>query len=208
MITYKIHLIRHGITDGNLQGKYIGVTDLPLSPDGVNELLELKGLIEYPNVKKVYTSPLLRARQSANILFGDTEQAAVENLKEFNFGIFENKTAAELESTPEYKDFISGKITAPPEGEDNAEFTKRICLGLNEMVNDMMKNGITNAAAVMHGGAIMMLLAACAVPQNHPAFWTSENGRGYTILITPSLYQKSGIVEAISLIPEEDSDEI
>ena len=95
MITYKIHLIRHGITDGNLQGKYIGVTDLPLSPDGVNELLELKGLIEYPNVKKVYTSPLLRARQSANILFGDTEQMAVENLKEFNFGIFENKTAAE-----------------------------------------------------------------------------------------------------------------
>ena len=76
MITYKIHLIRHGITDGNLQGKYIGVTDLPLSPDGVNELLELKGLIEYPDVSKVYTSPLLRARQSANIIFGDTKKRA------------------------------------------------------------------------------------------------------------------------------------
>lgn len=200
MITYKIHLIRHGITDGNLQGKYIGVTDLPLSPDGVNELLELKGLIEYPNVKKVYTSPLLRARQSANILFGDTEQAAVENLKEFNFGIFENKTAAELENTPEYKDFISGKITAPPEGEDNAEFTKRICLGLNEMVNDMMKNNITSAAAVMHGGAIMMLLAATALPRKHPAEWTSDAGRGYTIMITPSLYHRTGAVEVIDII--------
>ena len=151
MITYKIHLIRHGITDGNLQGKYIGVTDLPLSPDGVNELLGLKGLIEYPNVKKVYTSPLLRARQSANIIFGDTEQMAVENLKEFDFGIFENKTAAELENTPEYKDFISGKISALPEGEDSAE-------------------------------------------------WTSDAGRGYTIMITPSLYHRTGAVEVIDII--------
>ena len=81
MITYKIHLIRHGITDGNLQGKYIGVTDLPLSPDGVNELVELKGLIDYPQVGAVYTSPLLRCRQSANILFPNRPLIEVENFK-------------------------------------------------------------------------------------------------------------------------------
>ena len=30
MKNYTIYLIRHGITEGNLEGKYIGLTDLPL----------------------------------------------------------------------------------------------------------------------------------------------------------------------------------
>ena len=200
MITYKIHLIRHGITDGNLQGKYIGVTDLPLSPDGVNELVELKGLIDYPQVGAVYTSPLLRCRQSANILFPNRPLIEVENFKEFNFGIFENKTAQELENTAAYKDFISGRISAPPEGEDNAEFVTRLCVGLKEVVMDMMEKKITESAAIMHGGAIMMLLGACAVPQHKPVEWTADNGRGYSLLVTPSLYHKSGVVEAYDII--------
>ena len=200
MITYKIHLIRHGITDGNLQGKYIGITDLPLSPDGVNELVELKGLIDYPQVGAVYTSPLLRCRQSANILFPNRPLTQVENFKEFNFGIFENKTAQELENTTAYKDFISGKISAPPEGEDNTAFVTRLCVGLKEVVMDMMAKNITEAAAVMHGGAIMMLLAATALPRKQPAQWTSDAGRGYTIRITPSLYHRTGAVEVIDII--------
>ena len=30
MKTYRIHFIRHGLTDANLDGRYIGVTDLGL----------------------------------------------------------------------------------------------------------------------------------------------------------------------------------
>ena len=33
MKTYKIHLIRHGQTEANAKGLYIGMTDLPLSPE-------------------------------------------------------------------------------------------------------------------------------------------------------------------------------
>ncbi len=200
MITYKIHLIRHGMTDGNLMGQYIGVTDLPLSPDGVNELVELKGLIDYPAVQQVYTSPLMRCRQSANILFPDRQQIVVENFKEYNFGAFEGKTAAELEDTKEYKDFIAGRISAPPGGEDNGAFVTRLCVGLREVLVDMMDKNITTSAALMHGGAIMMLLAATALPRKQPAEWTSDSGRGYTIRITPSLYQRTGAVEVIDVI--------
>ena len=43
MKTYKIHLIRHGATDANVLGQYIGQrTDTPLSPEGLNELRLLK----------------------------------------------------------------------------------------------------------------------------------------------------------------------
>ena len=38
MKSYTIHLIRHGISQGNLLGQYIGVTDSPLSKEGKEQL--------------------------------------------------------------------------------------------------------------------------------------------------------------------------
>ena len=52
----------------------------------------------------------------------------------------------------------------------------------------------------MHGGAIMMLLGATAVPRHKPVEWATDNGKGYSLLITPSLYHKSGIVEVNGII--------
>ena len=43
MKTFKLHLIRHGLTSGNLQGLYIGSgTDIPLCDEGRAQLAELK----------------------------------------------------------------------------------------------------------------------------------------------------------------------
>ena len=42
MKTFKLHLIRHGLTAGNLDGRYIGGgTDLPLCSEGRAQLAEL-----------------------------------------------------------------------------------------------------------------------------------------------------------------------
>ena len=63
-----------------------------------------------------------------------------------------------------------------------------------------MKNGVYNAAAIMHGGAVMMLLSSCAVPRRAAVEWQSENGRGYSVMITPSLYHSSGVIEVYDII--------
>ena len=70
MLTYKIHLLRHGLTRANLEGRYIGRTDLPLCPEGRAQLEKLRDTCEYPWAERVYTSPLLRARQTAELLQG------------------------------------------------------------------------------------------------------------------------------------------
>ena len=70
MKTFKLHLIRHGMTAGNLQGLYIGSgTDLPLCDEGRAQLADLKERFAYPQVDTVFSSPLLRAVETANILF-------------------------------------------------------------------------------------------------------------------------------------------
>lgn len=201
MRTLKIHLIRHGATDANYKGQYIGCkTDLPLAPEGLNELRLMKDDIDYPEIQKLYSSPMLRCKQSAAVLYPDMPIFTVDNLKEYDFGDFEGKTAKELELHPKFKDWTSGKLSTTPNGEDNTEFIKRLCLGLNQIIVDMLNEGIESAAVLMHGGAIMMLLSACAVPQRRPVEWTADNGQGYSLLVTPSLYHKSGIVEVYGVI--------
>ena len=61
MVYFKLHLIRHGLTAGNLEGRYIGAgTDLPLCDEGRAQLAALKRDFTYPPVELVFTSPLLR----------------------------------------------------------------------------------------------------------------------------------------------------
>lgn len=201
MRTLKIHLIRHGATDANYDGRYIGCkTDLPLAPEGLNELRLLKDDIDYPEIERLYSSPMLRCRQTGAVLYPDFEPVMVEELKEYDFGSFENKTAAELESNPSFIPWTSGRLSAPPGGEDNSGFIKRICVGFNKIVLDMIEGGLTESAVIMHGGAIMMLLGVSAVPRNKPVEWTADNGRGYSVRVTPSLYHKSGVIEVYGIV--------
>lgn len=201
MRTLKIHLIRHGATDANYDGRYIGCkTDLPLAPEGLNELRLLKDDIDYPEIERLYSSPMLRCRQTGAVLYPDFEPLTVEELKEYDFGLFENKTAAELESNPNFIPWTSGRLSAPPGGEDNSEFIKRICVGFNKIVLDMIESGLTESAVIMHGGAIMMLLGVSAVPRSKPIEWTADNGRGYSVRVTPSLYHKSGVIEVYGIV--------
>ena len=201
MRTLKIHLIRHGATDANYDGRYIGCkTDLPLAPEGLNELRLLKDDIDYPEIERLYSSPMLRCRQTGAVLYPDFEPVTVEELKEYDFGSFENKTAAELESNPNFIPWTSGRLSAPPGGEDNSGFIKRICVGFNKIVLDMIESGLTKSAVIMHGGAIMMLLGVSAVPRSKPVEWTADNGRGYSVRVTPSLYLKSGVIEVYGIV--------
>lgn len=201
MRTLKIHLIRHGATDANYDGRYIGCkTDLPLAPEGLNELRLLKDDIDYPEIERLYSSPMLRCRQTGAVLYPDFEPVTVEELKEYDFGSFENKTAAELESNPNFIPWTSGRLSSPPGGEDNSEFIKRICVGFNKIVLDMIEGGLTESAVIMHGGAIMMLLGVSAVPRHKPVEWTADNGGGYSVRVTPSLYHKSGVIEVYGIV--------
>lgn len=200
MKTLKIHLIRHGMTDANIKGQYIGCkTDMPLSPEGLDELRFLKENKEYPKIERLYSSPLLRCKQTASVLYPDNTIRTIDNLREIDFGDFEGKTAMQLEGFRSYADWAAGKSPAP-NGESNEEFIKRICIGFNEVVCDLLSSELRSAAVIMHGGAIMMLLAATAVPRKRAVEWTSENGGGFSLLITPSLYHSNGIVEVYDII--------
>ena len=202
MRTYKLHLIRHGMTEGNAQGQYVGRTDLKITTNGIIELEKLRDEGIYPKCDLVFSSPLSRAVDTAKIIYPEKEVLINKNFEEIDFGEFECKTPEDLKDRQDYADWLAGKLPAAPGGENNVEFATRLCTGIGETVRYMMDNECYSAAIVMHGGAIMTLLAVAALPRAKMSEWACGNGRGYTIRITPSLYQRSGILEVVGEIPE------
>ena len=148
---YRLSIIRHGRTIANDKGIYIGKTDYPLSETGRSELLDKLDEFIYPKVERVYSSPLKRCTETAEILFPHKELLLVDDLRELDFGEFEGKSVEELINREEYKHWLKGGIdNAPPNGESLSELSLRSFKALEEIVVDMMREDITHCAVITH----------------------------------------------------------
>ena len=88
----KLILVRHGQTEMNAQSLYFGKLNPPLNDLGINQAYQAKEKllnIDY-DYDIIYSSPLERARQTAEICnYLDKKIIFDTNLEEINFGIFE-----------------------------------------------------------------------------------------------------------------------
>ena len=209
MKSYTIHLIRHGITQGNLLGQYVGRTDLPLAKEGIAQLEKLKSNNPYPTAQVYYCSPLKRCIQTLNLLYPDAQPIVVNDFRECDFGDWEGKTAKELADEDEnfYKWVDSNRSVTPPNGEGGGEFMQRVCAAFEKVVEGMMRSGITSAVIVAHGGTIMSILSAYGLPRANFYDWMTDNGCGYSLRITPSLWMRSMVAEAYATIPANPADD-
>ncbi len=202
MKSYVIHLIRHGAIDETLSGKYIGTTDPPLSDKGKLALKKLAFTHAYPQPPVVFSSPLRRCTQTCAVLFPERKPLVIANLSECNFGEWEGKTAEELKDSEDFQKWLAGDNSVkPPRGESNADFVRRICKMFESIVEGLMKTGSTECAVVTHGGVIMTLLAVYGLPQAKPFEWAMENGCGYSVRVTPMLWQRGKVTEVFSRVP-------
>ena len=202
MKSYVIHFIRHGPIDETLSGKYIGTTDVPLSDKGKTALRKLDYDYSYPGAQALFTSPLKRCTQTAQLLYPDLKPLVIANLSECNFGEWEGKTADELKNDEDFQKWLAGDNgVKPPRGESNADFVRRICLMFESIVEGLMKTGVTESVIITHGGVIMTLLAVYGLPQAKPFEWTMDNGFGYSVRVTPMLWQRGKVCEVFQKVP-------
>ena len=205
---YRIAFIRHGITEANEDGRYIGTTDLPLSSAGAQELFDKLEKLDYPNPQKVYISPLKRCKQTASIIYPNCYTVELPELREMDFGKFENKKAEELMDTPEYKQYIKGGLDNPPPGGESArDMVNRCYEAIKIIISDMMYEGLTSAAVVTHGGIIMNMLSCFGVPKRRPMDYSCDFGEGFEVLVTASMWQRSEAFEVLGRYPDRDPDE-
>lgn len=201
---YRISIIRHGLTSANENGIYIGSTDMPLSPKGASELAVKMDNFDYPSVQKVYTSPLCRCMETAEILFPEIEILPVDGLRELNLGEFEGKTVDQLVNRDDYKKWLrGGKDTRPPKGESLEKMTARVFSALHNIIMNMMEEGIAHSAIITHGGIITNMLTCFGLPKYDPKYLTAESGEGFDILVTTQMWLNSQAFEILGYCPYE-----
>lgn len=203
MKTYKIHLIRHGLTEANADGRYIGRTDLPLSPEGLAALLTLKEQYQYPGGVRFFTSPLSRCRQTLEVLYPDCQPETVEGLAECDFGEWEGRSIRDLKNDPQFIRWVERADNGIPGGEDSEAFRNRVCTAFEGLVNDLIHSGDTEAVVCTHGGVITMLMQLYGLPRLDPKDCLTSPGQGFTLRVTPSIWMSEPLAEALCIIPWE-----
>ena len=172
----KYVLIRHGKTQGNLEGRYIGcLTDEPLCLEGIVELY----LRKYPEVDGVFASPLTRCRQTAELLYPSIPIKLADGLRECDFGAFENKNYAELNGSADYQAWIDSGGEMPfPGGESRTAFAQRCVCAFERCVAGVPDG---TYAFIVHGGTIMAVMERFARPAGRYYEYQVSNGDGFVL---------------------------
>lgn len=199
---YRISVIRHGQTEANEKGVYIGNTNLPLSQKGAGELCAKMDEFDYPAVHRVYSSPLKRCTETADILFPCTEISIADDLRELDMGEFENKSVDELIDRRDYKEWLrGGRDSRPPQGESLDEMTARTYTALHNIIMDMMNDGLTHCAIITHAGIISNMLSCFGLPKYDPKYLNADFGEGFDIIVTAQMWLNSQAFEILGYCP-------
>lgn len=174
----KLILIRHFATQGNLQKKYIGITDEPVCEEGKR----IAPCIHYPEVEAVFASPMMRCVETAKLIYPNHIPQLYDGFRECDFGDFENKNYQELSDNPTYQAWIDSGGTLPfPNGEDIELFKERCVTAFDEVIQVCLARRYQFVGVIVHGGTIMSILDRYSYPNKKYFHWQLGNGHGYFV---------------------------
>lgn len=159
----ELYLIRHGETEANEKRLFQGWLDFSLNQSGRDQVFSLRNSLEGKIFLKIFSSPLKRASETAEIistgLIQSPEIELVDELKECNFGIWEGLRSEEIqEKYPDvYQSWLDNwQDTVIPEGESAIKMFERV----NSWLDPVIKNHLTDdkIMIVTHEGVILQII--------------------------------------------------
>jgi len=163
----ELYVARHGETVSNAQKRLTGrKTDSPFSEKGIEQAKQLGKSLEAINFDAVYCSPLHRAIDTVNIVFGNKYEIHIDDrLAEIGLGVMEGMAYDDVSvKFPEsgmlfLTDPVSYK--PPPDGEYLDDMIKRI----GSFLDDMAKKSHNKVFVLTHG-YVLRVLYACTVDRS------------------------------------------
>ena len=148
-------LLRHGETEWSRSGQHTGLTDVPLTPRGEELAREAATLLQGRTFAAVLTSPLARARRTAE-LAGLTGAETEPRLVEWDYGGYEGLTTPEIRARVGYPwtVFANGVVPGDTPGETVQDVAGR-ARGVIDRVLPLLADG--DVALVGHGHALRVL---------------------------------------------------
>lgn len=160
-----IYIFRHGQTDYNVARRVMGQLDIPLNETGRAQAIELADKISEEPIQAVYTSPLLRAKQTAQILADKIGAPIIldERLMERNNGKLQGHIVHGTDNPDEYQtDYnqlelflpasqLNDNNWKPDGGESRTECWSRA----QKAVTEIVKNAPYNSIAISTHSVVM-----------------------------------------------------
>ena len=191
----------------NKDGRYQGRTDVPLCPEGEEELLR-GGVL--PEVREVFVSPMSRAVRTAELCFPGARQIPVPDFREMDFGIFEGLNYEEMTGNEEYRKWVDGMCRGKcPGGESMPEFVDRVFAAFDDVARRAIELGKKQLFIAAHGGTVMALLSRCGRPEKDYYDWFVKNGGGYVAHLEEKTWDELPVLtepvlfEKLSALPPE-----
>ena len=168
-----IYIIRHGQTELNNKKALQGRSDHPLNDTGIQQAQEAAAMLQNVKFDAVYSSPLIRAVQTAKILAPELEPIIDERLIEMDYGPYEGMDLQNL--APEVITFFSDFIHNPaPDGMESLEsVTGRLGDFLEEIREEAAGGGdiLISTHAIAMKGALEYL-----TPDSGGSYWSKYIG--------------------------------
>lgn len=194
----KLVMIRHGATRSNKERRYLGKTEETLCEEAEAGLRKAVEAGIYPEVNRLFSSPMKRCLETAEILYPDSEPLVIPEWEEIDFGVFEGKNYGDLQGDARYQAWIDSGGTMPfPEGESREEFMLRCERGFEKMLElltreyeegeargnaQMRETGKEfTVGMIVHGGTIMSLLSRYHGGEYFD--YQVPNGSGYSCVL-------------------------
>ena len=171
-----IYFVRHGETIWNKEKKIQGRSDIPLNEYGRELGIKTSQALKDIPFDIVYSSPLIRARETAEILIKDRDLSIHEDqrLIEMSFGEGEGESLIEIHTHPEMKlyNFIHNPGEyIPPAGGETFENLYNRCKNFIEDIIIPAESNYNYMLIVGHGALIRGMIHYI---NNRPSkdFWT------------------------------------
>lgn len=155
----RIFLVRHGMTDLNQRGCFCGVNEVLMNDEGVAQMRSVARRLKDERFRRVYTSDLPRAVQSAGLAVPGHEIEPRAELREMDFGLFEGLSPQECHNRyPHvYSEWIMDPVSAYiPDAEPVTSVAIRVRSFWKEALQRHTPG--TDDLIVAHGGPIRIIL--------------------------------------------------
>jgi broad specificity phosphatase PhoE len=155
-----VYLARHGESDWNAANRFQGHSDRPLTELGRKQAYALADIVAGERVEAIYSSPLIRALDTARIVAARTglEVTTRDDLREVDTGSWSGLSRAEVkERFPQgFERWMAGGA-GWEDGETYEEMAARVLAALREIAAAHPEGRVL---VVSHGGPIRAIRAA------------------------------------------------
>ncbi|MCR6109855.1 histidine phosphatase family protein [Bacillus sp. A301a_S52] len=205
-----LYLIRHGVTQWNVEKRYLGHSDMPLLHDALENLQKLKEIVARLDAPLLISSDLVRCRETMDYLLPHRHYIVEPRLREFNFGDWEGKTYNELKDVTAYRQWIDNwEKESVPGGESGQAFKRRVDSWLTEelptlVVDKCWRIGAKSSVIVTHGGVIRYIIQI--LTKDKDAFWQWNISHGEAVKLSCVYEKGEWQCNSLSVVPTRAND--